>query len=440
MFHLSRICLQHWYLIDALDINVKGATALIGPTGAGKSSIQDGVQTVITGANHNKLNLNASASGRSGRSVLEYCLGLTKDPAEGGKPLREACETVLALVFRDHETDRPITVGVALSARLGDSREDVLSRFIVPDYAYTVAEFKKRTGSKETIMPWSEILERLRSKSPEFQEFKASAEKFTGEMLRLMRTDGQPPNPKHFLRAFSNALAFKPIFNPTDFAREFILEPDPLDIDRVRTSISTWQELERVIEDVENRLRRVTRLSDRFRNWGRAKVRAENARFMTAVAEARRCAYDVRHFRELAKTKSEHLATERASLAVRKQWVREIDEDLRSKTMILQSSGDASMQRQIDMELQHVERETKDAVQRLEKIKIALGHVSQIAQIKPLLPPHQARALEAAKEAQNLLMDGGRPETSLRQKGEKIQSLIDEVSSMKTLEDRKSVV
>jgi uncharacterized protein YPO0396 len=84
---LTRICLQNWYLIDAKDIEIDGATALVGPTGAGKSSIQDAIQTIITGANQNRLNLNPSASGRSARSVLEYCLGLTKDPAEGGKPL-----------------------------------------------------------------------------------------------------------------------------------------------------------------------------------------------------------------------------------------------------------------------------------------------------------------------------------------------------------------
>ena len=49
MHLLTRICLQNWYLIDAKDIDIQGATALVGPTGAGKSSIQDAIQTVITG-------------------------------------------------------------------------------------------------------------------------------------------------------------------------------------------------------------------------------------------------------------------------------------------------------------------------------------------------------------------------------------------------------
>jgi hypothetical protein len=431
---LSRLCFQNWYLIGAKDIEIKGAAALIGPTGAGKSSIQDGVQTVITGANHNRLNLNASASGRSGRSVLEYCLGLTKDPSEGGKPLRENCETVLALVFRDQETQRPITVGIAMSARMGDSREDVLSRFIAPDYAYSVEEYKRRVNGRETIAPWADILENIRKKSPEMQEFRASAEKFTGEMLRIMRPDDQPPNPKHVLRAFSNGLAFKPIFDPTTFVREFILEPDQLDIDRVRTSIATWQELERVIQDIENKLRRVNRLSDRFRNWGRAKVRAEGARFNAAIADARRCAHDVRHYKALASTKSKDLATERNALGTRKQWVREYDEDLRAKNMIIQASGDGNLRRQLELEVQHTEREMKDAYARIGRIKAALSNIAQLAAVKNGLAPHHGRSIDAAKEAVNLLQDNGHNADVLRQKGEKLQSLVDEVSSIRALE------
>lgn len=431
---LSRLCFQNWYLIGAKDIEIKGAAALIGPTGAGKSSIQDGIQTVITGANHNRLNLNASASGRSGRSVLEYCLGVTKDPAEGGRPLRENCETVLALVFRDQETQRPITVGVALSARLGDSREDVLSRFIAPDYAYSVEDYKVRNGGRETLAPWSDILENLRKKSPELQEFRASAEKFTGEMLRIMRPNEQTPNPKHVLRAFANGLAFKPIFDPTTFVREYILEPDQLDIDRVRTSIATWQELERVIEDIENKLRRVNRLSDRFRNWGRAKVRAEGARFYAAIADARRCAHDVRHYRELSVTKGKDLATERNALATRKQWVREYDEDLRAKNMIIQASGDGSLRRQLEMEVQHVDREIKEAFARISRIRTALGNVAQLAALKGSLAPHHARSIDAAKEAANLLQDTTQTPDILRNKGEKLQALVDEVTSIRALE------
>lgn len=434
MHQASRFCFQNWYLMDAIDVDIRGSTALVGPTGAGKSSFQDGIQTLMTGNNHNRLNLNPSASGKSARSVFDYCLGWTKDPTEGGKPLRESCESLIATVFEDSVTKVPFTVGIVLSARLGDTREEVLSRFIAPGYAYSVNEARRRVGNRETLAPWSEVVEIIRSKCPEFEEFKTSAEKFTGEMLRRMRTDGQPPNPKHFLRAFHNALAFKPIFDPTQFVRDFILEQDDLDIDRVRTSIGTWQELERLIEEVEAKLRRVTRMSERFRSWGRAKVRAEAARFTSAVAELRRLGHDVRTFKDQVGYRTENLVNERNVLVTRKQWVEELNEEIRTKSILASTSGESAYLRQLEVESQHTQKELQATVLRVQRIKAALSEIASLAPIKNAVSPRQARAIDAAREAANLLNEGMDPSALLKGKGERLQALVDEVVAIESLE------
>jgi len=425
MHLLTRICLQNWYLIDAKDIEIRGATALVGPTGAGKSSIQDAIQTVITGANQNRLTLNPSASGKSTRTVLEYCLGMTKDPSEGGKPLRSSCETVIALVFRDEETDEPITVGVALSAREGDSREEILSRFIVPGHAYSVEEARRREGSREYLAPWAEIAANFRSMHPGFEEYRTSAEKFTADMLAIMRGPGQPPNARHFLRAFANAHAFRPIFDPTVFVRDYILEPDPLDIGRVRTSIETWHELERTIEDIEAKLRRVTRLSDRFRAWGRARLKAEGARFVAAAADARRIAHDVVAARTLLWKRNEELARERTILANRRQAIREWDEEIRSKRMLLQADGDAARLRQIEIETTVAEREASDAEARWSKLQEAVTNISRLTPLAAFMAPRHSRAVEAAREAASIMKEGVHPAQAIRGKGDRLQELVD---------------
>lgn len=427
MHLLTRICLQNWYLIDAKDIEIKGATALVGPTGAGKSSIQDAIQTVITGANQNRLTLNPSASGKSTRTVLEYCLGMTKDPAEGGKPLRSSCETLLALVFRDEETDEPITVGVTLSAREGDSREEVLSRFILPGHAYSVEEARRREGARTYLAPWAEIASGFRSRNPGFEEYRTSAEKFTADMLAAMRGPGQPPNARHFLRAFSNAHAFKPIFDPTVFVREFILEPDPLDIARVRTSIDTWQELERTIEEIEAKLRRITRISDRFRNWGRARMRAEASRFMSAAAEARRLAHEVTATSTILSKRSEELAAERGVLASRRQWIREWDDQIRSKRALAQADGEAARIRQIEMEVSMAERDSKEAVDRWTKIREAAASIARLSPLSTYMSPRHNRAVEAARQALSIMKEGVSPAEAARGNGDRLQSLVDEM-------------
>ncbi|NTF17752.1 hypothetical protein G6L37_05015 [Agrobacterium rubi] len=434
MHLLTRICLQNWYLVDAKNIEIRGATAFIGPTGAGKTSLQDAIQTVNQGNNHNRLHLNASASGRSERTVREYCLGMTKDPSEGGKPLRESCESVIALVYRDEETDEPITVGIAMAARLSDSREEVLSRFILPGYAYSVEDAKRREGNEEFLAPWSEISENLRRACPAMEEYKTSAEKFTSDMLKIMRKSGQAPNARHFQRTFSNALAFKPIFDSTGFVREFVLEPEPLDVERVRTSIQTWQDLEKIITDIEARLRRVSRLSERFRNWGRARIRAEAARMTSSVAECRRAAHDVAGFGDVFRRKNGELQVEKKALATRRQYVRELDEEYRSKQMLSQAGGEAARLQQLEMEGQWIDRERKDAEARFEKLKAGISLVSQLAPITELMTPRQTRAVKAAQEALALLSDGQSPADSLRGKGDRIQELVDEVMSIEGLD------
>lgn len=436
MHLLSRVCLQNWYLIDAIDVEIVGATALVGPTGAGKSSFADAIQTVLTGANMNRLNFNPSASGKSTRSILEYCLGMTRDPAEGGEPLRMSCETVIALVFRDEDTDEPLTVGIALSARMGDSREEVLSRFIAPNFAYSVGDMKRRGTAGVTLAPWSETVAHLRKMSPGFEEYRTSAEKFTTDMLRRMRGfHNQAPNARHFLRAFSNALSFKPIFDPTLFVREYVLEPDPLDLDRVRTSIDTWKQLELAIEQIEAKLKRVIRMEGRFGSWAETRLKSAESRFISAHAEQRRAAHDYRSTLQVLSAKTAELLQTKQALATRRQWVAEFDEEIRSKR-ILADAGDAGARiRHLEGERKFEEREVTIRSERYRKIRTAVSMVARLAPVAGKLTPKQRRCIEAAAEALRMMPDAMDPADALYGKGDKLQALMDEIVAAEGLDD-----
>jgi energy-coupling factor transporter ATP-binding protein EcfA2 len=437
MHLLTRVCLQNWYLIDAIDVEIVGSTALVGPTGAGKSSFADAIQTVLTGANVNRLNLNQSATGvRSARSVLEYCLGMTKDPAEGGKPLRQSCESVLALVFRDEETAEPLTVGIAMSARNGDSREEVLSRFIAPHFAYSVGDAKRRSAEGETLAPWSEIVAHLRRMSPDFEEYKSSAEKFTSDMLRRMRGfDNAPPNAKHFLRAFSNAMAFKPIFDSTSFVREFVLEADPLDIDRVRVSIETWKALESAIEQIEAKLKRVIRLEGRFGTWAKSRLREGETAFLAAQAEMRRASHEYRAARKALASKAEELARTQAALSTRRQWIDEYDEEIRSKRILADAGSAGARLRHIENETRFEERERGARAERYRRIRSALAMIARLSPLSNVVTPKHGRSIAAAAKAIAMMPEAADPADALSGKGETLQALVDEVLSSAGLED-----
>lgn len=428
MHQLTRICLQNWYLVEAEDIEIDGATALVGPTGAGKSSIADGIQTVLTGAAMNRLNLNPSASGKSSRSVLEYCLGVTGDQQAGGKPLREACETVVALVFRDEETAEPLTVGIALAARHGDSREEVLSRFIAPGFAYSVGDAKRRGNGRETLAPWAETVEHLRRCSPSFEEYRASAEKFTSDFLKLMRgPHAQAPNARHFLRAMYNALAFRPIFDPTQFVREHILEADPLDIGRVRDSIEAWKSLEATIEQIESKLRRVSRLEGRFDAWARSKLKSGEARFASAQAELRRRLHEYGDARLHEGAVAEALAAAAAALAERRKWISEFEEEIRAKRAIAEAGSGGSRIRHLETERRLEERDAAQRGERYRRMRQALAAFARLQPLSGRLAPSLRRAIDAAAEALAMLPDAVDPADALRGKGAMLQALADEI-------------
>ena len=84
---LIRITLMNWYLFSSEDLEVDAASVMIsGANGAGKSSIIDAIQTVLSGGNENAISMNAQSSNsqKSSRSIQSYALGVVDDQKSGG--------------------------------------------------------------------------------------------------------------------------------------------------------------------------------------------------------------------------------------------------------------------------------------------------------------------------------------------------------------------
>ena len=60
MYELENISLHNWYLFEAEDVSIWRETGIIGGTGAGKSSLLDAIQTVMSGNNRNVIDLNSA--------------------------------------------------------------------------------------------------------------------------------------------------------------------------------------------------------------------------------------------------------------------------------------------------------------------------------------------------------------------------------------------
>lgn len=255
MIELRRIILVDWYLFRAQQVDMRGMTAIIGPNGAGKSAIIDAVQTVLSGASMASIRFNPSAQSnvRSKRTLRDYCLGVVSldEKGERSEPTRQHAYTYVILVFEDLEDGSAVSLGVAFSASASRSDEACEARFIAKG-ALTKDDILASVGDDEVeTLQWHAVRNALRARNIEIDDAFSSATDFVAESLRALSPAGFPLDPRRFQRAFRNALLLKPVDNPTEFVRNYVLDVQPIQVDRLRRGIEHWRSLTRRIEELK---------------------------------------------------------------------------------------------------------------------------------------------------------------------------------------------
>ncbi len=264
MKSLSKIILVNWYLLDGVELEIKGNTAIVGPNGSGKSSILDAVQTVLTGRDRNKLSLNAGASGKGKRSVYEYCLGVVSNAAGQNVYFRKNAHTYIALVFHDDETNSHTTIGIAMTATSAGSEETVESRFVVTGMNASLSDFVRHTSDDQRCaIPWVEVKSTIDRLHPHVIYYPGSnARRFVCELLTQLSEDPGCPmiDTDQFLKNLQNAIAFVPIGDPTMFVRDFILQNNDLSIDELRIAMKNYEEMNEKHQQVSDRIDDLTQI------------------------------------------------------------------------------------------------------------------------------------------------------------------------------------
>jgi uncharacterized protein YPO0396 len=310
VIELRRIIVVDWYLFRVQQVDMRGMTAIIGPNGAGKSAIIDAVQTVLTGASMASIRFNPSAQSnvRSKRTLRDYCLGVVSldEKGERSEPTRQHAYTYIVLVFEDLDDGSAVSLGVAFSASASRSDESCEARFIAKG-ALTKDDLLASVGDDEVeTLQWHAVRTALRARNIEVDDAFSSATDFVAESLRVLSPAGFPLDPRRFQKAFRNALLLKPVDNPTEFVRNYVLDVQPIQVNRLRRSIEHWRILTAWIEELKAQS---ASLSGILRIVGRA---IENERVI-AVTNWQITRLEWEHFRRGARRQEENLAQLRSA-------------------------------------------------------------------------------------------------------------------------------
>ena len=291
---LKRISLVNWYLFNRDDINVNGDSIMLtGQNGSGKSTILDAIQTILAGADENKLMYNAASSDgtRSGRTIRSYALGEVAEANDGptiAEP-RSVSNTYISLSFEDR-MGRHYSFGCSFYARKDKTHVDK-HFFLIKGYDLSSTDYLK---DEYTVLPFKEFEKRLSTLDGKpmicsnATEFRAR----TCELMSVAGSDGAIA-PDVLFKVIKQGLTFKPHKDVTEFTRNHILPKRDIDVVRIENDYKNYQEIQQEIEMAKERLEMFNSVIGYYETYKSKMIKGTC--FAWSAAESAVCAADIEH-------------------------------------------------------------------------------------------------------------------------------------------------
>jgi len=237
---LDRLVLVNWGQLRPGNYEMGNLTLLTGATGVGKSTMLDGLQTVMTAAYQGIVAFNPGqdeAAQGPRRSKTKRTLESFVCGAEYSLFSRPAgAHGYIAGVFRpdpNETSGKLFTALVAVAARVdgtGDRRDARLERLvlvIVEDAALSVEEFFDDMDNGVCV-PVEEIVRRLKAKYPKVTTYDDHKRDYLSGLYGRFRGRTSIPwdEAQNAARAWSQSIAYRPIGSVHDLVRDDILEFD----------------------------------------------------------------------------------------------------------------------------------------------------------------------------------------------------------------------
>lgn len=236
MKKLKKIRLINWHRFVNETIELEDSVLLSGENGAGKSTLLDAVQFVITCS---KVHFNKAAHEKGKRSLNGYMRCKTGREDRPYERMGELSSHI-ALEFYDEARKQPFIVGAAL---------DSASEEKEPNTAWYLIENKEL--SDELFLRGSQIksISVFRATNKNIRQWANTQT----EGRRIMQTRFGRLEDK-FFSLIPKALAFKPIHDIKDFVYSYVLDEKEVNIDALKENVRSYQELERMLQDVKTRI------------------------------------------------------------------------------------------------------------------------------------------------------------------------------------------
>ena len=285
---LESVKLIQFFLYEQTEIRLQEITGIFGPNGSGKSAFLDAVQIAMFGANTRLHALNAQADDdkeKSTRSLRSYCLGQYGDAPD--QRVRDQATTYITLIWRDTETNEPLSMGVCLSASSDTEKHEVLGRYLLRGIELSMGDHTEIADGQERPREWRTFLHQLKERArvtgddPVFPD----SDRYIRAMLIALQGGGGVPMTESFTRAFRFALRMRFDKSVDQIVRNDVLESRPTNIQRFKELTDSFKRLNEMVQHIEEKIASGEEVANAFDSALREARKASSWQALAVQAE-----------------------------------------------------------------------------------------------------------------------------------------------------------
>ena len=391
MKKLRRIRLINWHRFANELIELDDSVLLSGENGAGKSTLLDAIQFVVTCS---KVHFNKAAHEKGKRNLNSYMRCKT---GREDRPYERSGEITshIALEFWEEGRKQFFIVGAVMDSA-SEEKEPNVGWYLLENRRLA-DELFLRGNQVKSISVFRGTNKGIKI----FANTQTEAKKMV--QARFGRLEDK------FFSLIPKALAFKPIHDIKDFVYSYVLDEKEVNIDALKENVRSYQDLERMLQDVKNRIAKLEAINekeaevenglrrDRFQEYYLARVDVELTQEARGDAKARRDGAQMREKEQ--KRREEELQEARRQ---RQQLITDLSVELNTDKEY-QALHELEQQETVLKGLLAADKEEMKALHKA--VKAALADVQKLLQVKDAdgCVKEYAAFLEKLEECESLV-------------------------------------
>lgn len=335
---LKKVRLINWHRFQNETIPFAESVLLSGENGAGKSTILDAIQFVVTGS---KAHFNKAAHEKGKRNLNSYIrckTGRENQPYDR----KGEISAHIALEFYDDAKKKPFIIGVVMDSASEEKEPNIawylLENCLLKDELF----FKGRQVKGISAF-----------RSTNSKDIKGFYQTITEAKKMMLSRFGRLED--KFFTLIPKALAFKPIHDIKDFVYSYVLDEKEVNIDILKENVRSYQDLERMLQDVKKRIAELELIREKEAEVQNALRRDRNYEYFIARADKELTEEELKKIQG----NIQYQLLRKKDMEKRQQAEKEKREGKQEMIRSLQSELDSDKEYQAFRELERQEKELK---------------------------------------------------------------------------------